>query len=78
MTPPDHFFYGMEGSYRYCGQYFLSTAMALYERCLQGEREFYGEITSDLLQLGLVERIAFNPFYDELLDEIRQFLDRLE
>ena len=76
MTPPDHPHYGRNGAYRYCGQYF-GDDNDNFARCKAGERDFYGEATEENRALGLIERIAFNPFYDDLLDEIALFLDQV-
>lgn len=76
MTPPDHPHYGMNGAYRYCGQYFGEDNDA-FARCKAGERDFYGEATAENRGYGLIERIAFNPFYDDMLAEIQLFLDQV-
>ena len=76
MTPPTHPHYGMNGDYRYCGQYY-GEPNDNFERCKAGERDFYGEATADNRAAGLIERIAFNPFYDELLEEIELFIDQV-
>ncbi len=76
MTPPDHPHYGMNGAYRYCGQYY-DEEIDSFERCKAGERDFYGEATEENRGYGLIERIAFNPFYDDMLAEILLFLDQL-
>lgn len=76
MTPPDHPHYGRNGDYRYCGHYY-GDGTDNYARCKNGERDFYGEITEENLGLGLVERIAFNPFWNALLDEIDLFIQQV-
>ena len=72
MLSADHAEYGSNGAYRSCGHYFNEPKK--HELCSRGKREFYGEVTPENLQKGLIERIAFNPFYDELLLEIDEFL----
>lgn len=76
MTPPDHPWYGRDGSYRYCSHYYGEEGDA-YARCKAGQRDFYGETTEENLGYGLIERIAFNPFYDDLLDEIDLFIEQV-
>ena len=76
MTPPDHPHYGINGAYRYCGQYY-GDGTDNFERCKAGERHFYGEATEENRGFGLIERIAFNPFFEDMLAEIRLFLDQL-
>ena len=74
MTPPDHVYYGFNGIYTYCGQYF-GVDQESYNQCKNGSRDYYGEITEDNLQRGVIERIMFNPWYDELLERIDLFID---
>ena len=76
MTPPDHPHYGINGEYRYCGHYY-GDGTNNYDRCRNGERDYYGEITDENLGYGLIERIAFNPFWNELLDEIDLFIQQV-
>ena len=76
MTPPEHTHYGVNGDHRYCSQYFGELDGA-YELCKSGQRDFYGETTQANMQRGVIERIAFNPFYVDLLQEIDLFLDQV-
>jgi esterase/lipase len=76
MTPPDHPWYGRDGGYRSCGHYFGNDADS-FARCKAGERDFYGEPTQENRQFGLIERIAFNPFWDDLLDDIDLFIEQV-
>jgi esterase/lipase len=73
MTPPSHPHYGRGGAYRNCGHY-GDPENALYVQCKSGRRAFYGEATEDNLSQGVLERIAFNPFYDEMLASMQPFL----
>lgn len=75
MLAASHSEYGRDGAYRSCGHYFGEPGN--FERCLSGKRDFYGEVTPENLQKGLIERIAFNPFYDGLLKELDEFLQSL-
>jgi hypothetical protein len=77
MTPPAHPFYGENGSYHYCGHY-SETDLSLYERCTRGEHDFRGETISANLAKGLVERIAYNPHFDGLMQSLDDFLAGLE
>ena len=76
MTPADHPYYGRDGAYRYCGHYF-GQPNDRFARCKDGERDFYGEPTNENLALGLIERIAFNPFYSEMIEELGLFLEQV-
>ena len=59
--------------YRNCAHY-GDAQNPLYVQCKSGRRAFYGEVTADNLSQGVLERIAFNPFYDEMLAGMQEFL----
>jgi esterase/lipase len=73
MTPPTHPHYGRGGAYRNCAHY-GNQENELYVQCKSGRRAFYGEATEDNLSQGVLERIAFNPFYDEMVASMQDFL----
>ncbi len=73
MTPASHPHYGRGGAYRNCGHY-DNTENPLFVQCKSGRRAFYGEATADNLSQGVLERIAFNPFFDDMLAEMQEFL----
>jgi esterase/lipase len=68
MTPPDHPWFGRNGAYRNCGHYAEGSAQFL--SCKAGQRAFYGEASEENRAMGIIERIAFNPWYDDLLDTL--------
>jgi esterase/lipase len=72
MIPSGHPWFGRNGSYRNCGHY--PEAAVEFVRCKAGSRDYYGEITGENLAAGLVERIAFNPWYEEMLGSLDAFL----
>lgn len=76
MLPASHAEYGRDGAYRYCGHYFNSPDK--WAMCKEGKRDYYGEVTPENLKQGLIERIAFNPFYEELLDDLDEFIAGLD
>ncbi len=76
MTPPSHPYFGRDGAYRNCGHY-VGDEASLYTRCKAGERDFYGEATPDNLARGVVERIAFNPWYERLLQDLEGFFRKV-
>jgi esterase/lipase len=76
MTPPAHPHYGRGGEYRNCGHY-GNSENPLFVQCKSGRRAFYGEATEDNLSQGVLERIAFNPFYDDMLVSMDAFLRSL-
>jgi esterase/lipase len=74
MTPASHAEYGRDGAYRNCGHYY-GQENTRWTECKAGQRDYYGEVNGENLQQGLIERIAFNPFYDELLVALDGFID---
>ena len=72
MTPPSHPWFGRDGVYRNCSHY-GDSENPQFVRCKNGERDFYGETTRENLAQGDVERIAFNPYYDAMLEQITNF-----
>ena len=76
MTPPSHPHYGRNGAYRYCGQYY-GEENDFFARCKSGDADFLGEATEENKARGVIERIAFNPFYDELLEELDLFIQQI-
>jgi alpha-beta hydrolase superfamily lysophospholipase len=71
MTPPSHPWFGRDAVYRNCSHY--GEEDARYAQCKNGARDFYAETTPENTQAGVVERIMFNPFYDQMLEQIRSF-----
>lgn len=65
--------FGWDGKYRDCTHYYRQNA-ELYQRCHDGGREVYGETTPENLQQGVLERIGFNPFYQDMFRSIDEFL----
>lgn len=82
MVAPSHPHYGRDGAYRSCKHYSAGrenteedATINYFQNCRAGERDFYGETTAENLAQGVLERIAFNPFFDDMLIEIDGFLD---
>ncbi len=76
MVSPEHPHYGRNGAYKSCGHY-LGRDMEKFAACKAGQSEFLGETTRENLQAGTLERIAFNPFYDNMLQSLDTFLSRI-
>jgi esterase/lipase len=76
MNSPDNHYYGKDGEYRNCGHY-GSSDNADFILCKNGQRAWYGEATRENREEGIVERIAFNPYYDAMLGELLAFVKRL-
>lgn len=85
MVSPEHAHYGRDGAYRSCKHYVgqsegsdvSSSGSNNLQLCRVGQRDYYGETTGENLAQGVVERIAFNPFFDDMLIELDRFLDSL-
>ena len=56
---------GRNGTSRECSHYF-ARADAAYAQCMAGEADYLGEITSDNLAQGVIERITHNPYFPDL------------
>jgi esterase/lipase len=74
MMPPTHPHYGRGGDYRNCNHYYSRSVNPQFVQCKSGRRAFYGEPTTDNLSRGVIERIAFNPFYEDMLVSMQDFL----
>ncbi|MES2625116.1 MAG: alpha/beta fold hydrolase [Pseudomonadota bacterium] len=72
MTPPTHPWFGRDGVYRSCGHY-GNEENPRFVQCKNGERDFYGETTPGNIEEGVLERIAFNPYYDVMIEQISSF-----
>jgi len=76
MNSPENHYYGKDGEYRNCGHY-GSSDNEDFILCKNGQRAWYGEATRENREKGIVERIAFNPYYDAMLGELLAFVKRL-
>jgi esterase/lipase len=71
---PSNPHYGINGLYRNCGHYLSGSTN--YQLCKEAEYVLLGEITSKNKQLSRpLQRLTFNPYYDEMLKEILIFLE---
>jgi esterase/lipase len=70
---PSNIHYGLAGNYRNCGHYIGD--MALYQQCKTSENVIVGEKTAHNLQQGKpLYRLTYNPYYQQMLNEIKIFL----
>ena len=76
MIPPTDPIFGREGDYKNCSHY-GDAENPLYVKCKNGKRDYYGETTAENLKIGVIERIAFNPYYDAMLVSIGAFIDKI-
>jgi alpha-beta hydrolase superfamily lysophospholipase len=76
MNSPANSYYGRDGAYRNCGHY-GSAANPDFVACKNGERDWYGETTPENRAAGVLERIAFNPYYEAMTQEVQAFINKL-
>ncbi len=76
INAPDNPHYGMDGDYRFCTHYYRTDA-ARYARCKTGNEDALGEIGLDGRAHPVVRRLTWNPWYDDLLEELDHFIERL-
>lgn len=70
---PDNPHYGVKGQYRNCGHYVNDTNR--YKACKQNKQVIKGEVTAINLNNDLpMQRLTYNPYYQEMLDEMTTFL----
>ncbi|PKI16371.1 alpha/beta hydrolase [Colwellia sp. 12G3] len=70
---PDNPHYGVKGQYRNCGHYVKDATR--YIACKQNEQVVKGEVTEMNLTNKLpIQRLTYNPYYQEMLDEMTTFL----
>lgn len=66
--------YGVNGKYRNCGHYV--TDAARHEACKQNNQVIKGEVTLENLARDFpLQRLTYNPYYDEMLIEMLTFLE---
>lgn len=68
--------YGISGAYKLCAVYFDDKKD--YDRCKAGQADYLGEVSKPNKKLGVVQRLTFNPKYDELLNSLSEFLNTIE
>lgn len=65
--------FGEHGSLRDCSHY-READEAAWQRCRNGELDFYGEPTPELLAKGLLRKATFNLFYYDMQRAIDPFI----
>jgi esterase/lipase len=74
---PDNPHYGIKGQYRNCGHYIKDAVR--YKACKQNKQVIKGEITEMNLTRDLpIQRLTYNPYYQEMLDDITLFLKAID
>ena len=70
---PDNPHYGVKGQYRNCGHYINDASK--YKACKNHKQVIKGEVTEMNLSRGVpIQRLTYNPYYDEMLTEMTNFL----
>ena len=70
---PDNPHYGVNGQYRNCGHYVKDAAR--YQACKQNKQVIKGEVTAMNLNRELpMQRLTYNPYYQEMLAAMTVFL----
>ena len=70
---PDNPHYGVNGQYRNCGHYVKYAAR--YQACKQNKQVIKGEVTAMNLNRELpMQRLTYNPYYQEMLAAMTVFL----
>jgi esterase/lipase len=77
LQSPANTHYGAQGSYRFCTHYYFFDQQK-YRRCKAGEEDCLGEMFDESPDCEVVRRLTWNPFYDDMLEEIRSFLETLD
>lgn len=73
---PSNPHYGAQGSYKFCEHHFGSEA---YEACKTMSVTPIGEITANnLLNHSIVRRLTYNPFYDQMAEQIQVFIEKTQ
>ncbi len=76
IVAPDNPHYGQQGSYAYCNHYYQSDPEK-YKRCKAFKEDALGEVLSETNPQQVVRRLTYNPWYDELEQELNKFIEKL-
>ncbi len=77
LQSPGNPHYGAKGSYRFCTHYYFLDQQK-YQRCKAGAEDCLGEMFDESPDCQVVRRLTWNPFYNDMLEEIRSFLETLD
>jgi hypothetical protein len=65
--------YGAHGTQRFCTHYYRFDRLK-YQRCKAGEEDCLGEMFDELPDCQVIRRLTYNPLFEEMLGEMRDFL----
>jgi len=77
LQSPDNPHYGARGSYRFCTHYYRFDRQK-YDLCKQGQESCLGEIFDESADCPVVRRLTYNPLFEDMLVDIREFLLELD
>jgi len=77
LQAPDNPHYGALGSYRFCTHYYLLDRQK-YQRCKNGQESCLGEMFDETEDCPVVRRLTYNPLFEDMLADIREFLLELD
>ena len=76
MQSPSNPHYGKQGEHCFCTHYYHLDP-ARYRRCKARQEDCLGEMFDESADCEVIRRLTYNPLFEELLAEIRVFLDEL-
>lgn len=69
--------YGVEGQYRNCGHYIKE--LPRYLQCKQSDKLVKGELTeANLIEHELLQRLTYNPYYQQMLISMERFIKAVQ
>ncbi|MCP4984804.1 MAG: alpha/beta fold hydrolase [Colwellia sp.] len=77
INAPNNSHYGVEGQYRNCGHYIKE--LPRYLACKQSDELVKGELTeANLNEHKLLQRLTYNPYYQQMLVSMESFLQAVQ
>jgi alpha-beta hydrolase superfamily lysophospholipase len=76
IVAPDNPHYGEAGAYAFCTHYYR-THFGDYLRCKSRKEDCLGEIGRQPDGGQILRRLTFNPWWDQMLEELKGFIERL-
>jgi len=74
---PSNPHYGIDGEYRNCGHYIKE--LPRYLQCKQSDKLVKGELTeANLSEHELLQRLTYNPYYQQMLASMESFLKAVQ
>lgn len=77
MQSPSNRHYGKQGGHCFCTHYYHLDPEK-YRRCKARQEDCLGEMFDESADCEVIRRLTYNPLFEDMLAEIRVFLDGLE